>query len=223
MDGYAIFSDRREAGRQLADALADLTLQNPVILALPRGGVPVAYEVAKALGAPLDLLMVRKIGAPGHEEYGIGAVVDGASPQVVLNDEALSYVRLPAGYIEAETARQLTEIERRRAVYLGGRAPIALAGRTVVIVDDGVATGGTVKASVQAVRKTGAERIVLAVPVGAPDAIDSLRAIADVVVCLHAPAYFRAVGNHYLTFDQTSDEEVVALLEAARREPTADG
>ncbi len=213
---YAIFSDRREAGRRLAGTLAALGLEDPVVLALPRGGVPVAYEVARGLGAELDLLMVRKIGAPGHEEFGIGAVVDGADPQVVMNREAAG-LPIPPGYVEAETRRQLAEIERRRAIYLKGHPPVPLAGRTVVVVDDGIATGGTVRAALAALRKAGAARIVLAVPVAPPEAIAALSPLADDVVCLEQPAFFRAVGLHYQDFDQTTDEEVVALLDEARR------
>jgi putative phosphoribosyl transferase len=211
------FPNRREAGRELARALAGFTLSEPLVLALPRGGVPVAFEVAKALQAPLDLLIVRKIGAPGHEELGLGAVVDGSDPQVVLNPEAIRLVVPPPGYLEAETRRQLVEIERRRRRYLGDRQPQPVLGRNVVLVDDGVATGGTIRAALKALHRAGARRIVAAIPVAPPDTLETLRREADDVVCLSAPEPFFAVGAHYVDFGQTSDDEVVELLDEARR------
>lgn len=210
------FVDRHDAGQRLAGELLHLKEERPVVLALPRGGVPVAFEVAKALAAPLDLLMVRKLGAPGHPEYGIGAVVDGSEPQLVLNDEAMEIVRPSAEYIEAEMQRQLKEIERRRAQYFSDRAPIPLSGRTAIVVDDGIATGGTVRVALKAIRKANAARIVLAVPVAPRDTLESLHDEADEVVCLSVPDHFRAVGFHYDNFEQTSDAEVVACLNAAR-------
>jgi putative phosphoribosyl transferase len=217
------FLDRRDAGRRLARALAKFSGSAPVVLALPRGGVPVAFEVAKALRAPLDLLIVRKIGAPGHEEFGLGAVVDGSDSQVVLNEEAMRIVDPPAGYVEAETQRQLQEIERRRRVYVGGRRPVPTKGRTVIVVDDGVATGGTIRTALKALRRTGAARVVLAVPVAPPDTLETLRREADEVVCLSAPESFFAVGLHYIDFNQTSDKEVIQLLDEARSlAPTGD-
>lgn len=214
--GHALFEDRREAGRRLAEATQRYAVDDPIVLALPRGGVPVAYEVARALAAPLDLLFVRKIGAPGHAEYGIGAVVDGDNPQVVLN-EIVDQLGIPASYIEQQKRRELEEIERRRRAYLGDREPIAVKGRTVIIVDDGIATGGTVRASLRAMRAADAGRLILAVPVAAADTIQSLRTEADEIVCLATPDPFYAVGLHYQDFNQTSDEEVVALLNEARR------
>ncbi|MDK1493999.1 phosphoribosyltransferase [Sinorhizobium sp. 7-81] len=210
------FVDRRDAGRQLADVLAKYAQSEPLILALPRGGVPVAFEIAKALHAPLELVLVRKIGAPGHSEYGIGAVVDGNDPQFVYNEDAIRIVNPPAGYIEAESRRQLAEIERRREVYQGNRPPTPTEDRTVIVVDDGVATGGTVKVALKALRKAGTGKIILAVPVAAGDALEQLEAEADEVVCLQTPDPFRAVGIHYIDFDQTSDDEVIRLLEEAR-------
>lgn len=218
MMGYTpLFADRREAGQRLAQAVAAFNLDNPLMLALPRGGVPVAFEVAKALRAQLDLLLVRKIGAPGHEEYAIGALVDGADPQVVLNQEAIDIVRPPPGYVEAETQRQLVELERRREIYLGSRKAIAVADRIVVVLDDGIATGSTVLVALRALRKAGAAMIVLAVPVAPADTIATLRAECDEILCLSMPADFRAVGLHYEDFGQTTDAEVVALLEEAQR------
>jgi putative phosphoribosyl transferase len=194
----------------------------PLVLALPRGGVPVAYEVAKALQAPLDLVMVRKIGAPGHPEYGVGAVVDGAEPQIVLDEEVIARAGIPEHLIDAETRRQLHEIERRRRVYTGNRAPVPVKGRTVIVVDDGIATGNTVRAALAALRLAGAEHIVLAVPVAPPEAVARLREQVDELVCLDQPTPFVAVGLHYADFDATSDGEVVDLLSRAAefgREP----
>jgi putative phosphoribosyl transferase len=212
----ALFDDRRDAGRQLAAAARGYAVEDPIVLALPRGGVPVAYEVAQALGAPMDLLFVRKIGAPGHPEYGIGAVVDGDNPQVVLSD-IVDQLGIPAAYVEQQKRRELEEIERRRRAYLGDREPLAIKGRTVMVVDDGIATGGTVRASLRALRSAEARRLILAVPVAAPDTIASLRSEADEVLCLATPEPFYAVGMHYRDFDQTSDEEVVRLLAQAQR------
>jgi putative phosphoribosyl transferase len=210
------FADRSEAGRQLAEHLARFAGTEPLVLALPRGGVPVAFEVARALGAALDVILVRKLGAPDHPEYGIGAVVDGDDPQLVLNEEALAVVHPSAEYIAAVEERELAEIERRRKLYLGDRAPAPVKGRTVIVVDDGIATGGTVRAALKALRRAGAGHIVLAVPVAPADTIDRLAGDADEIVCLAAPRRFHAVGLHYDDFTQTSDEEVVRLLAEAR-------
>lgn len=186
-----------------------------MVLALPRGGVPVGFEVAKALSAPLDILLVRKIGAPGHEEYGIGAVVDGASPQVVVDEVAARLVGAGKDYIDNVLARELEEIERRRTAY-GTTEPVPLKGRTAVVVDDGIATGGTAKAALQALAKSDAARVVLAVPVAPADSMEALRALCDEVICLATPSPFYAVGMHYRDFTQTADEEVISLLAEAR-------
>jgi putative phosphoribosyl transferase len=211
------FRDRAEAGRQLVPRLMAYADQSPVVLALPRGGVPVAFEVAQALRAPLDLIFVRKIGAPGHAEFGLGAVVNGAHPQVVLNEQALGHVAVPPGYIEEETQRQLKEIERRRKHYLAGRRPVDVEGRVAIVVDDGIATGGTVRAALKGLSRARPARLVLAVPVAPADTIERLRKEADEVICLMTPEPFYAVGEHYDDFRQTSDREVITFLDEAHR------
>ena len=211
-----IFADRADARRRLAAALSHLAITHPLVLALPRGGVPVAFEVARALGADLDLLLVRKLGVPGHPELGLGAVVDGAEPQLVLNDILIRTLALTPDYIEAELRRQLIEINRRRSAYLGDRVPPPMTGRTVIIVDDGIATGGTMKAALRGARKNRPARLVLAVPVAPREALTELESECDELVCLAAPDPFYAVGAHYGNFDQTSDAEVMSLLAKAR-------
>lgn len=217
IDPRPIFTDRRDAGRQLAEALRRFATEDPVVLGLPRGGVPVAYEVADELGVPLDVILVRKIGAPGHPELGIGAVVDGADPQVVLNAQVIDMVQPSQEYIRQEVERELAEIARRRSVYLGDRTPLPVRDRVVLVVDDGIATGGTVRAALQGLKSAGARRRVLAAPVGPPDVVADLRTAADEVVCLATPEPFIAVGLWYRDFTQTSDAEVIELLARAAR------
>lgn len=214
----ARFADRRDAGRQLACAIECEDFADPIVMALPRGGVPVAFEVATVLGAPLEVLIVRKIGAPGHTELGLGALVDGDEPQLVLNAETMRLLRPPEAYVEAEAERQRRELARRRALYQGDRRRISAKGRNVIIVDDGIATGGTAKAAIQALRQEGARAIMLAVPAAPPSAIESLRRQADRIVCLATPNPFRAVSLHYDDFEQTTDAEVIALMKRARGE-----
>ena len=214
MAGHERFLDRREAGRLLGHRLEQLALVRPVVLALPRGGVPVGFEVASALGAPLDILLVRKIGAPGHEEYGIGALVDGANPQVVIDEATAQMVGADQAYIDRTVARELAELERRRAAYRSG-PPLPLTGRTVIVVDDGIATGNTVKAALQGLARAGVARIVLAVPVAPFSTLRELEKMCDQVVCLVVPEPFYAVGAHYADFGQTSDAEVIDLLARA--------
>lgn len=211
----AIFADRTEAGRVLAGKLRPYEAEDPIVLALPRGGVPVAYEVAEALHAPLDALFVRKIGAPGHPELGLGAVVDGHDPQVVMNPELEGLA--DRAYVEQRVREELAEIERRRKAYLGGRAPLSVRGRTVLLIDDGIATGGSIRAALRGLRKANAKRIVLAVPVAPEQTVEALRREADEVIALETPEPFFAVGLWYSDFTQTTDEEVVRLLEASRR------
>ena len=211
------FFDRAEAGRLLGQRLAALKLVDPVVLALPRGGVPVAVEVARALRAPLDLLMVRKIGAPGQRELAVAAVVDGDHPEIVVNEEALRLSGADRAYVEAQAAHGLIEIKRRRALYLHGRKPVLLAGKSVVLVDDGIATGTTVRAALKALLRSHASCLVLAVPVAPASTVAQLRTEAIHLVCLWQPALFRCVGNYYRDFHQIEDEEVIALLDSANR------
>lgn len=213
----AIYADRRDAGRRLAARLEAYEAQLPLVLALPRGGVPVAWEVAQALQAPLDVLFVRKIGAPGHAELGIGAVVDGADPQIVINPQLEALTGATPDYIQAQVQKELEEIERRREAYLGGREPIPVRDRTVLLIDDGIATGGTARAALKGLKRAGARHVVLAVPVAPAEVLPVLQREADEVIALETPEPFLAVGLWYADFDQTTDEEVVSLLEAARR------
>jgi putative phosphoribosyl transferase len=211
-----IFQDRKEAGEKLAEALQRFASSHPVVLALPRGGVPVAFEVARALGAPLDLVLVRKIGAPFHRELAAAAVVDGDSPELVVNEDVVEQLGITDAYLQAEGKRQIEEIERRRKAYLGGRERVPLEGRTVIVVDDGIATGATMRAALRGVRRGNPSRLVLAVPVAPPDTVDSLRAEVDDVVCLDTPAWFGAIGAFYEDFEQLSDEDVRELLARAQ-------
>ena len=210
-----MFRDRAEAGRMLASRLKDFKGQNPVVLALPRGGVPVGYEIAVALRATLDVIVARKLGAPGDPELAIGAVVGADEPETVLNEELISCLGVEPEYLAREIASQLKEIRRREAIYRGGRRPAALAGRTAIVVDDGVATGASIRAALRGVRRRGAQSVVLAVPVAPPEVAASLAADAQAVIILLQPEPFMSVGSHYEDFAQTPDEEVMRLLEAA--------
>jgi putative phosphoribosyl transferase len=212
----APFRDRRDAGRQLAAALQYLKESQPVILALPRGGVPVAFEVAQALHAPLDVFLVRKIGAPYFPELGLGAVAEGPEHYCVLNENLVQQTHASDDYLEAEKLRQLDEMARRRERYRGGRKLVDLHGRTVVVIDDGVATGGTMKVALQAVAAAHPERLLFGVPVAPKETVAALCDLADDGVCLLSPEHFRAVSQYYADFDQTGDEEVVQLLQQAQ-------
>ena len=206
------FNDRFDAGRQLASALARYKDHRPVVLALPRGGVPVAAEVAAALDAPLDLVLVRKIGVPFQPELAMGAVVDGAAPIIVRNEEIIELAGIDEPTFEAVCEKELGEIERRRKRYLGTRERIEVAGRTVILIDDGIATGATTRAALRAIRLREPKRLILAVPVAPTESLKGLREDADEVVCLEDHEFFRAIGFYYADFRQVSDKEVVDVL-----------
>jgi len=213
------FVDRADAGRRLAQLLADRAQPPPVVVALPRGGVPVGAEIARALGAPLDVLVVRKLGHPHQPELGIGAVAEGGV--TLLNEALLRRAQVAPGVLAAIEAREQEEVARRVARYRGGRPRVAVAGRPVVLVDDGLATGFTARAAIEVLRRAGAATIVLAVPVAPPETLAELRPLVDDVVCVHAPAEMWAIGQWYDDFTQTTDEEVSRLLAAAPAPPAA--
>ena len=217
-----VFANLTEAGQALARRLAGMDLPKPVVvLALPRGGVPVAAVVARALNAPLDLLLVRKIVAPWQPELAVAAVVDGDPPDIVVDELTSRLSGVDDAYTQREAGREMREIERRRDVYLRGRVPLPVAGATVVVVDDGIATGFTVRAAVAVLRQRTPRRVIVAAPVAPPSTVDALRDVADEVVCLATPEHFAAIGQWYADFRQTSDAEVRELLEAAGRPPAA--
>jgi putative phosphoribosyl transferase len=208
-----MFADRHDAGRQLAERLAQLGLANPIVLALPRGGVPVAAEVARRLGAPLDVLLVRKIGCPWQPELGLGAIAEGGIR--TLNAPLIAEAGVSPAQIQPIIERETAEIARRARGYRADRPPIAVDGRAVILVDDGLATGFTARAGIELLRLKGASRVILAAPVGPTETVSELASVADEVVVLATPAWFFAIGEHYRDFSQTSDEEVVTLLEEA--------
>ena len=216
-----MFRDRSEAGGALADRLDEMTLTDPVVLALPRGGLPVAVPVAERLGAPLDLLLVRKIGTPGHEELAAGAVVDGDVHQVVFNSHVLSMLRMTEDDFREKVAAKLAEIDERRTRYLGDAVPVPVEGRTAVVVDDGIATGATVKAALRGLRLRNPKAIILAVPVAPRDSLIEIAPLVDEIVCLEVPEPFNAVGAHYQHFDQVDDMQVVSMMTAARKRDLA--
>jgi putative phosphoribosyl transferase len=210
-----IFADRAEAGRMLAERLATMQLPDPLVLALPRGGVPVGAEIARRLGAPLDVAFVRKIGAPGQPELAIGAIADGAEPETVLNTGLVRRLGLSEDWIVAQATRELAAVEQRRREYASVRPPIEPAGRSVIVVDDGVATGMTMQAALRHVKRRRPARLVAATPVASREAVRLLAREADEVVCLSAPRAFGSVGSFYRSFLQVSDEAVAALLKEA--------
>jgi putative phosphoribosyl transferase len=210
-----LFRNRRDAGRRLAERLVHLKDRHPIVLALPRGGVPVGLEVAHALGGPLDLLFVRKIGAPGQEELAVGAVADGPEPERVTDPSLISALDISADYMEEAMIAALQEIHRRRNLYLGGRQPLPVTGCTAIVVDDGIATGSTIRAALRSVRHRAPARLVLAVPVSPPEPIRQLRKEVDEVVCLHTASALMSVGQFYADFRQLRDDEVTAMLEEA--------
>jgi len=211
------FANRRAAGRELAARLHSLAIEDPVVFGLARGGVPVAYEVAQALGAPLDVLVARKIGAPGNPELGIGAVAEGDVR--VLNPEAVRRMLVSVDELDAAIARARAEVQARVERYRDGRPPLGVRGRTAIVVDDGLATGSTARAALRAVRAQGPRRLLLAVPVGAPEAVHALRDEADQVVCVLQPETMWAVGLWYEHFEQTADAEIAELLAGGADDP----
>jgi putative phosphoribosyl transferase len=206
------FRDRADAGRRLAAALARYKDEPTVVLALPRGGVAVAAEVASALSAPLDLVLVRKIGAPLQPELAMGAIVDGPEPITVRNEDVIAAYEISQEDFDAVRDRELIEARRRRVRYLGDRPHPELAGRTAIVVDDGIATGASVRAALKAVRAWGPRRLVLAVPVAPPDTVALLKSQTDEIVCLEQPPFFAAIGAHYADFRQLTDQDVISAL-----------
>jgi putative phosphoribosyl transferase len=208
------FHDRTDAGRQLASLLTvHAHRHDVVVLALPRGGVPVAVEVARALGAPLDIFVVRKLGVPGHPELAMGAIATGGVQ--VLNDDVIDELDIPRELVEQATVRERLELERRDRLYRGDRPTPLLTGRTVIVIDDGLATGSTMEAALSALRRHNPSRIIVAVPIGSAEACLRLKRVADDVVCAYTPTPFDAVGRWYERFDQVGDEEVIGWIQKA--------
>lgn len=210
------FTNREAAGKALAKAVAAKSLPDPVVLALPRGGVPVAAEVARVVEAPLDLVMVRKIGVPWQPELAAAAVIDGKDAQIVVNDEVCTEAHISRNEIEEMAKEELEEIERRSKLYLRDRPRVPIGGRSVIIVDDGIATGTTMRAVIKALRLKQPKSILLAVPVAPKEAIAALRGAVDDIICLETPAPFWGIGLHYADFHQVPDEEVIRILEAQK-------
>lgn len=210
-----MFDDRKDAGKKLAARLRRLAGEKPIVFALPRGGVVVGFEIAKALKAPLDVVLVRKLGAPDQPELALGAVVEGETPELVTNPEIVAALGLSASNLEKGKHHLLREIAERQRRYRGGRKRTPATGRTVIVVDDGIATGATVRAALRVLRKEGPKQIILAVPVAPPETLERLAQDADDTLCLEAPPDFGAVGFYYADFRQTTDAEVIALLRAA--------
>lgn len=213
-----VFDDRKAAGRALGAALKQLALVRPLVFALPRGGVPVAHEAARMLDAPMDLIMVRKIGVPGREELAAASVVDGAQADLILNETIMAQAGLTMTDVEALAREALHEIERRRQVYLGNRKPLSCKDRTVILIDDGAATGAGMRAAIKAIRRRGPARLIVALPVAPSETVEDLEAQADQLICLSTPNPFGAVSAHYRDFHQLTDAEVIHVLRA-----TADG
>jgi putative phosphoribosyl transferase len=212
------FVDRASAGRSLAREVAKRRFEQPVVYALPRGGVPVAAPIAAALDAPLDLLMVRKLGVPSQPELAAGSVVDGETPDVILNEGIVRAAGLTGADLKRLGDAELKEIERRRRIYLPDRAPVSAQGKTAILVDDGIATGASIRAAITAVRRRNPLRIIVAVPVASREAVEELQKVVEEVICLVIPPWFGAVGYYYDDFHQVGDDEVVTLLAGAKRD-----
>jgi predicted phosphoribosyltransferase len=216
-----LFNNREDAGKQLAERLAIFAGRDVLVLALPRGGVPVAKPVADRLGAELDVMLVRKLGVPGHEELALGAIAFGGAR--VLNQEAIDLLSIPPSVVDAVAHSELQELSRRAALYRGRSDPPRISGRTVIVVDDGLATGSTARAALEALRPMGPRELVLAVPVAPPSTLEALAPFADKIECLASPEPFYAVGLWYRDFSQVSDDEVRALLSRPSHEQAAPG
>jgi predicted phosphoribosyltransferase len=214
--GAPPFEDREEAGRRLAERLSRYRDERPVVFALPRGGVPVGYEISRALGVPLEVFVARKLGAPSQPEFGIGAVAPGGVR--ILNEDVVRRLGIPDDYVERITERETAEVERRLRHFRGGRPEPEVRGRTAILVDDGLATGVTARAAIKALHRLEPRRLVLAAPVCAAQTAELLGPEVDELICLEAPADLGAIGFWYRDFSQTSDEEVIELLESARRQ-----
>jgi putative phosphoribosyl transferase len=208
----SLFLNRQDAGRRLAEALSGYRNVHPVVLALPRGGAPVAAEVASYLDAPIDLVLVRKIGLPTQPELAMGAVVDGGAPIVIRNNDVIFAAGVAADEFDAVCDMEIAEIERRRQRYIGDRPRVEIAGKVAIVIDDGIATGATMKAALRAIRKRGPKELVLAVPVAPAETIEDLRGEVDALICLETPTIFGAIGYFYDDFRQVSDREVVSIL-----------
>jgi putative phosphoribosyl transferase len=206
------FKDRLDAGRELVKALKKLELQSPVVLALPRGGVVIAAEIAKFFKSAHDILLVRKIGAPFNPELAVGAVVEGNPPRIFLNQELIRVLKVTDDYLKSETVKQEEEIRRRDKLYRDGKPRSKISGKTVILVDDGVATGASIRAAIEGIRDEKPSRLVLAVPVAPPDTVKEIQKEVDDLICLVSPEDFKAVGQFYRHFAQVSDEEVTHLL-----------
>jgi putative phosphoribosyl transferase len=210
-----MFRDRKDAGERLAAQLLHLKDKTPVVLALPRGGVAIGSEIARLLGAPLDIVLVRKIGVPWQPELALGAVADGGMPETYIDERMVTALAIPANYVREETARQLAELERRRRIYAAGRPPVEVKSRTAIVVDDGIATGATMRVALRAVRRAGPAWLVLAAPVAAAETLAALKGEADETVCVAVPEGLGAIGYYYEDFHQMSDSEVTQLLSQA--------
>ena len=211
----AFFADRVDAGKRLASALKDFAGKNGIVLAIPRGGVVVGYEIAKVLGLPLDVIIPRKIGAPANPELAIGAMTEDGT--TILDDRLVTYMGVTQEYIKEESERQKHEIERRLKLYRQDTPYPSLKGLDVIIVDDGIATGSTMKAALASVKNRGASTVIVAVPVGPPSTIKELKKQADKVICLYTPEYFSAIGQFYRDFTQTTDDEAIRLLKQSKQ------